>query len=158
MNSAEPLDGTIPGKRFSVCYSVTFTLLSKCYVDPAEKQWENTAEELLRMLSHTQHSTIVTELTQSFNIHYHATIELPLQEGFYAPKLLSDLFRKHKYFGNLYIKQIDDIEGWMTYIFKAVPETWMRIHRPPILKLSDYHHQYVPKEFWNHPNYFIGFQ
>ncbi|WP_445769570.1 hypothetical protein, partial [Rheinheimera sp.] len=65
--------------------------------------------------------SLITELTQNFNIHAHGTVRILLKaiKGKRSPQhFIQDYFRNMKDCGFIYIKPIDNYNVWKTYCQK----------------------------------------
>lgn len=122
-------------KDNSMRYSFTITLKPRCYVEPAEAQFDLTYAILYQMLTSIGTKiTLVAEATQNLNVHYHGTICFKEYKNVNHRKCFIDAFRKTKHFGFVSIKQITDEPGWVEYISKSLKESRMDLGRRPIIK------------------------
>lgn len=139
----------------SVEYAFTVTLLPKIYTHPAEKQYDLTYIEIMRILEgQSQAYTLIAELTKGANIHYHGIIKyLDFKAKTNLTKQFIDAFRNSKLFGHINIKQVTDLKGWVDYLQKDIDSTRESINRPPIL--NDYFNEITSKyaDFILHSGY-----
>lgn len=106
-------------KKWSVDYALTITLRPVIYSKPYEQQYEETYQNILNLF-HDCKLTLVTELTQSYNIHYHGIVSVPLTHGRDSRKYIFDQVRKYSKLGSTKVDQITDFAGWSEYILKDV--------------------------------------
>lgn len=111
-------------------YSFTVTLKPKLYELEPEIQYDLTHQHLCDLLhTLTPQFTLITELTQSMNVHYHGTISLNDKKYFYSK------FRSRKSsYGFVLLKPITDCAKWSDYITKSLEETKKVLGRRPVIK------------------------
>lgn len=113
-------------------YSFTVTLKPKMYGDEPEVQYDKCVYNLYTLLGTlTNNFTLVCELTQNMNIHYHGIIELHHKKKWYTA------FRNSDQFGFTTCREITDLPKWKEYIGKSIVQTYKDINRRPIIK-DDY--------------------
>lgn len=114
-------------------FSLTITLLPKLYKYDIDRQYDETANELQLMLRQISNNfTLVCELTNNMNIHYHGIIELCSSK-----RKLVNIFRGHNKFGYISSRELFNQESWITYIKKDIKNTYEELGRRSILK-DDY--------------------
>lgn len=133
---------------YTFLYSFTITLLPILYKETSDIQYDKTVYLLKEYLSSLKDLTLVAEQTKNYNIHYHGCARLPIVGKKNSVKTFVDQFRKSKQFGFINVKQIEDENGWLKYIFKDVHTTYTDTGRPPIVHLSEYATTYLKL---NHP-------
>lgn len=124
------------GNGRSQKYAITVTLRPQQYSNPAEEQYDMTYHVLPPFLSQFGiQSTIVAELTKQFNIHYHGIVTCQVQPSIPSlEKWITDKFRKHKIFGYVYVKVIDNEPVWEDYIIKDYESTKKLLYgRSPVI-------------------------
>lgn len=120
-------------KMASIRYSFTITLQPKMYKYDASNQYDLTMYDVAEYLGNLNcEFTLVSELTKSYNIHYHGTIIFKTIKGNLKKKFV-DHFRAHKTIGFVCIKDITDEPGWIEYISKGLADTKKDVGRPPII-------------------------
>jgi len=63
--------------------------------------------------------SVIVEFTQSFNIHAHGFVRVPLKLSRNPIFLIHDIFRKYKsLIGFIYIKPISEYHNWLHYCLK----------------------------------------
>jgi hypothetical protein len=76
---------------------------------------------------------LIAEITKyNANIHYHGLIQFLVKSVDHIIDF-HNLFRNSKLFGFKNIKQIEDEDGWITYISKDLEHTKKVLCRPPIV-------------------------
>lgn len=101
-------------------YEVTITLKPSMYKYDCAKQAELTGDIILSIFCGYK-STIVTELTQDHNVHYHCMIEI---EGIKARDCFLNRFRKYaRFFGRKSCQQVQYEESYCEYMKKDINET-----------------------------------
>lgn len=110
-------------------YEITLTLRPHMYRHPADAQHRLCKEYLQTifkrdlMVGHPRHRklTLVAELTQENNVHYHGIVRLT---GHVDRARLLERFREyHKIFGKKTVTQLMDYPKWVKYINKDVAKT-----------------------------------
>lgn len=125
----------------SVRYAATVTLRPQLYKYKPEEQYDRSYMEVAKMIKALDTRVdIIAELTKSFNLHYHLTIEFIN----FKPKsnlmlIFHNAFRNNKIFGFVNIRQIDNDIKWLEYIKKDLTITKNTINRPPVIlnEISD---------------------
>lgn len=116
-------------------FAITVTLHKKCFDMPAEWQFDHYTDAVKDMFSVFKFKyTMVTELTQASNIHYHALVEAPNYCEDVLRKKLNDYTRKNKTIGFICVKQVTDEPGWVDYIVKDLSKTYRLISRDPLIR------------------------
>lgn len=77
--------------------------------------------------------TIIAEMTQNCDIHYHGVLEKPGYSLLEMNYIVKNRFRREKSFGFSCIKVIDDMDGWVDYLSKDLQFTYTMIDRRPII-------------------------
>lgn len=115
------------GKKipYSVDYALTVTLNPKLFRYDPPLQYRETHQALYQLLNTiTDKFMMIPELTpQNQNVHYHGIIKIPLEGNKPSNYYIRNLFRQTKLYGHICIKQIDDYDKWVEYIFKDLPVT-----------------------------------
>lgn len=124
--------------KYSIDFAFTVTLKPNLYCDEPHQQYDKTYSQLIQILkSKGSFVTCVAELTKSYNLHMHGIIKFDMKNVEHKSRNLmlrfTNLFRKHKLFGFVNIRQIDDFPKWKEYISKDIHETRSLLNRPPIL-------------------------
>lgn len=120
VSNLNPLVKLRPKMAYSVDYAITITIMPSLYRKTYEEQYNETANSI-KNLFHDCKLTLVAELTQAYNIHYHGIIAYPLCDGGGSKdvrKIIFDRLRKYSKVGNTKIDQITDYNGWVKYIQK----------------------------------------
>lgn len=113
-------------------FSFTVTLKPCMYRYEPEEQYDLVKNHLYITLKQLSNNfTLVTELTQNMNIHFHGIIELYHKKKWYS------VFRKSDKFGFTSCREISDMEGWKKYISKDLQLTLDMLERRPIIN-DDY--------------------
>lgn len=115
--------------------AVTVTLPERYKRMSAELQLEHTKTSLLECFDNMEVS-LVAELTQNYDIHYHGICRVPIERVKHGHVLryVKDRLRK---FGFVCVKQVEDYPGWVEYLKKDI-RTTIKEHRIyPIVK-DDY--------------------
>lgn len=110
--------------EFTQCYAFTLTVNPKLHKRSIVHQLNCTARSLMALFTHAK-LTIVIELTQNYNVHYHGIIQFhyadirdKAPESYWYNKL-----RDHPTIGYTVLKVMDDEAGWKNYIIKDMPRT-----------------------------------
>jgi len=117
---------------YSAEFAITLTLRPSMYHMSAIMQ-RNALQGIINSLENCKISLIV-ELTQSFNIHGHGTIKVPMKGHKSAEHLCVDVFRNLKEVGYICVKQIEDYEGWQEYCLKDYTRTKQELNENPIIR------------------------
>jgi len=113
-------------------YSFTVTLKPKMYGDEPEIQYDKVTYNLYTLLKTLSNNfTLVAEVTQNMNIHYHGIIELHHKKKWYS------VFRKSDMFGFTVCLEITKMVTWKEYISKSIVQTNTDLNRRPIIN-DDY--------------------
>lgn len=119
---------------YSVNYALTVTLRPLMYKHEPEHQYDVTYDYVRRkLLSLTEHFTLICEMTKSYNVHYHAVLSLPLNDTSDCQKKIHKLFRNDPNVGFIYVKQVTDFDKWIEYIRKDIVKTCSVLNRRPII-------------------------
>lgn len=123
-----------------VDYSFTITLKPVMYKKDIDWQYDETCNELVIALrSISNNFTLVCELTQSMNVHYHGIIELGTSKRKFV-----NLFRNDKKFGFISCKEITNREGWVNYLRKDLKNSMEELGRRVII--NDDHKIFMHEE------------
>lgn len=109
-------------------YTFTITLKPTLYRFEPEEQYDRTISHLivtLKLLSNN--FSLVAELTQNMNIHFHGIIELHHKKKWYTT------FRQSDIFGFTSCREVTNMQGWVDYISKELAITKTNMARQPIL-------------------------
>lgn len=113
-------------------FAITITLLPRWYRDTATDQYDLSYLHVCKLVAGlTVKFTLIAELTNSFNVHYHGVVTMPNYGN--CRKRFVDAFRRSKLFGFVNIKAVDNEEGWFDYIRKSIEATKEDLGRPPII-------------------------
>lgn len=118
----------------SVKYAFTITLHPSMYKLPIDEQYDQTYLELItRLKSLPTKVCLIAEITQyNYNVHYHGTMQFIVKSKDHQLDFIN-LFRQSKIFGFKNIKQVDDEDGWKSYIIKDLDKTRILLCRPPVI-------------------------
>lgn len=119
---------------YSVDYALTITLKPLMYKEDAEEQYRQTALNISKLFPKCK-LTLIAELTQQYNIHYHGIISVPSTLSSQPRKYVFDKIRKYSKLGKTTVDQVDDYEGWVVYLNKDLQETSKTVY--PIIR-DDY--------------------
>lgn len=124
----------------SVLYSFTVTLKPVMYKFKPQTQYDKTYIDLAKLLKSLNCKlTMICEYTKNYNIHYHGVIQF-LSKSKDHMKDFYDVFRIVKsFYGFVNIKQIDDLDGWKSYISKELNDFHDR--RPIIIDEHEFYNQ-----------------
>lgn len=100
-------------------YAITITLRPKIYSKPYEDQFTETATNINRLFPSCR-LTLIAELTQTENIHYHGVISIPLSVGPSPTKYFFDQLRKLSAIGKSECKQLMHWDTWKEYLNKDI--------------------------------------
>jgi len=113
--------------KYSVDYAVTVSLNPRLYELKAEEQLLLTKTKILAILRHNHNKcTIVAEMTEARNIHYHCIMKVAAtNKSTNIIKYIHDRLRvAPTWFGKQRcIKQVDNYDKWIKYITKDVFRT-----------------------------------
>lgn len=111
-------------------YEFTVTLKPLLYKYTATEQFEKTSTILDTVLKGYK-ATIVAELTQLNNVHYHVLVTLTVD----SKKILLDRYRTYnKYLGRASCDQVKDASRYRAYLTKSIPATGYILGRYPIIR------------------------
>jgi len=114
-------------------YSFTVTLKPKCFLKPAEDQYDMSVKVLCQLLQTKVNCyTLVAELTKNANVHYHGIVNFKMGIR-NINKYFQDMFRAHPVLGFVNIKVMDNEPGWVDYIKKDIKVTYESVGRRPIV-------------------------
>lgn len=126
----------LPQKKQSIDYAFTITLKPAMYKKTFERQLHETAGGLIKIFKDCKIS-MVAELTQTFNIHYHGIISFDLEvHGNDPVKVFFDRLRPFSKIGKSECKQLIHYETWTTYLNKDVK--YNCTHRFNAIIIDDY--------------------
>jgi hypothetical protein len=120
--------------KYSCDFALTITLKPQIYRETAEEQYRQTAYNVAKLFSKCK-LTLIAELTQSCNIHYHGIIAVPITISSQPRKYIFDQIRKYSKLGKTTVVQMTNYEGWSDYLSKDLQETSKTVY--PIIK-DDY--------------------
>lgn len=110
---------------YSGLLALTVTLKPQMYELTPQRQHKQALPELLTLLN--DHSVkvhmLVAELTSSYNVHYHATVQVFQTRRRRGKEILYNIFRRRTTFGYICVKDIEDEPGWITYMQKDLEKT-----------------------------------
>lgn len=101
--------------------------------------------------------TLVTELTKSYDIHYHGILSFPMSYGLRCPEIfMRNLFRdrykgnpakmeQKDYIGFILLKPVEDWGKWSDYIAKDIDDFKQKMKMGPII-CDDY--EFFEAEDW----------
>jgi len=116
------VDELLDESVYSCPFAITLTLKPAYFRHTAELQYSLTAEKICEALRCNGRNklSMVTELTEKCNVHYHAVILIAksLLTKTYATKWLYDRCRLEPIGSQICVKQIDDLDGWKDYLIK----------------------------------------
>lgn len=122
-------------------FAFTQTINVKCLGRfTATQQYDKTATFLHDVLRLNKFIglTIVCELTEAGNLHYHGFFRYPNQCLDRVNYIWKNVMKKHpKEFGFSKIKLVDDHKGWVQYLIKDLKKTMDLIGRFPIISDHD---------------------
>lgn len=121
--------------NLSIKYAFTITLKPKFYVLEPCKQFDSSVEYLWDKLKSVMSKvTLVAELTQNFNIHYHGVGVFTISNKRKNLMLqFVNTFRKDSLIGFVNIKPISDEPGWIEYLSKGFQNFYDSLSRRPII-------------------------
>lgn len=122
-------------------YELTITLRPQMYRFDAREQYVRTSVWLKQIL-YPYKVSIVAELTQVNNIHYHGIIDL--KDLRHRDKFLNR-FRGSLVFGKMTCTQLIDEPKWIEYMKKNIHITWDILNIYPVL-LDEFNCVEIPKE------------
>lgn len=112
-------------------YAITITLNPKLFKLTTRQQFEKTANEIVKfMKTMTTKLTLVTEVTEKYNIHYHGVFVTDRKNIQYK---INNMVRGHKLFGFVMIKPVTDLGGWVEYLGKDIKKTKGMMNVLPII-------------------------
>lgn len=115
----------------SVTYAITITIRPARYKDDLDTQYCKAKQELL---SCCYPLSLVCELTKSYNLHFHGVIQAIIPNKGTAKQSIHNYFRKCKYLGFIYLKEITDTDIWYKYCFKNYDSTLSDLYfAPPVI-------------------------
>lgn len=119
----------------SIDYAFTVTLQPKLFKQEPEHQYDLTYNHVRQMIGKISRKfTLVSELTKSYNIHYHGIISFTITPELKdCRKLFYKTFRNDIFVGFVNIKQIDNYPKWSEYISKDITQQTVSINRRPII-------------------------
>jgi len=121
-------------------YAITVTLNRSLRKYSPDEQYTKSFMPLADLL-HRFKKTLVYELTQNGDIHYHGIISLDVKyKNVHIRDMIifiQNLFRGSKIFGYVCVKQVTDYNKWKEYILKDVQKSKDRLGIFPIFK-DDY--------------------
>lgn len=142
-----------PEISYSWKYALTLTLLPKVRTMTAEEQMSRYRQEIvpiLRKFFPNCKLTIVAELTKTYDVHFHGTIQFDMthMRGIVNPcRYFRDKFRRHKLIGFVLLKVIDNEDIWKDYISKGLKEFYADTGEPPVLVDDDGMLNSIPRHF-----------
>jgi len=110
--------------------------------------------------------TLVAELTQSCDIHYHGIISFPMTYGLRCPYIFMRNIFRDKYLGNpkkmeqkdyigyMVLRPIDNWDTWSEYISKTIDDFKTRVKLGPII--CDDYEIYEAEDFLQYSGYSIA--
>lgn len=110
-------------------YEFTVTLKPLMYKHKPAVQFRMTRDILYQILSPHQ-STCIAELTKTYNVHYHALVEL---EDLRQKVALVDRLRTFKEFGRFTLSQVIWEQSYKDYIIKNIAETKSILEQDPVV-------------------------
>lgn len=113
-------------------FEFTLTLMPKMYASNAMSQYNQTKNiiDLLYRTGKIRNISIVCELTQTFNVHYHCLVDLKDRK---AQVELIDHFRPFKQFGKKSLNVVMNEPNYRKYMAKSLKETAEVIEACPII-------------------------
>lgn len=133
-------NGELEKPTYTWSYAVTITLKPTVRRYTAEQQYDRFSEYVVKQIKEYFPGCLLTlcvELTKSYDIHFHGTInfkisEIPKQVRNY-PKWFSDKFRGDKIIGFTLLKVITEHDVWNEYIHKTNVQFTEDTNREPII-------------------------
>jgi len=120
----------------TVCYSsefaITITLRPSMYAMTAIMQ-RNAIQGIMNSFENCKLS-LICELTQSYNIHLHGTIKVPIKGKKDVQHIVHDIFRPFKEIGFICVKPIDDYDVWQKYCLKEYMKTLNNVGEKPVIR------------------------
>lgn len=119
-------------------YAITITLRPKCYGVTIHDQYYLAKEA---MSAFPGKLSLVTEITKSYNIHFHGYVELnklPVKGSQKAA--IYDYFRKSKVIGFIRVEELFDETKWLTYCIKDKENTQKELYFAPVIIRDDDNH------------------
>lgn len=113
-------------EKYSQKYAITITLKPLVRKLSAQDQFERYAYRVVddvRSAFSKCRLQLVSELTKSYDIHFHGVIQFDLKglkPSLNLPRWFRDKFRASKYIGFVLCKVIDNTEIWKDYISKQL--------------------------------------
>lgn len=93
--------------------------------------------------------TVVAEITKAGDIHYHAVLNS--EDDYKGLQYnLACVIKDSKIFGFFVLKEIKDMEGWITYMTKDLESTHKLLNRPAVVR-DDLSIIKVQEKFGNMP-------
>lgn len=118
----------------SCLYSGTITLRPKMYIHEPHKQYDLTQDHIYKLLvSLCEDFTFVSELTKTYNIHYHIMCTFNLREHKYPLKDWHNAFRNDSFVGFTKIEQTINDQLWKDYLKKDLIHSYNCTGRRPII-------------------------
>lgn len=106
-----------PKKGYSQDYALTVTLKPFLYKEQSEIQYYRTYRQLIDLFTMAKcRITLVAELTNTYNIHYHGILSIPLKAD--SRKWIFDRLRLLSWIGKCTVDSVDDYDGWLDYLSK----------------------------------------
>lgn len=121
--------------EYGVDYALTITLHPRLYKMLPDEQLAQSIPEIKKLLSNYRYS-LVYEFTKSFNIHFHAIVSTCRTYSSVSLHLHNQ-FRRSKYCGNIYVRQIEDWDKWVNYLKKDLSSTRKLNNLYPVIQ-DDY--------------------
>lgn len=108
--------------------AITITIRPSHYKDDLDTQYTKSKIELAAcpfLIS------LVCEVTKSCNLHFHGIIKCDPPKRGTVKQSIHNYFRKCKYLGFIYLKEITDLPKWYEYIFKEYDQTKQELYFAP---------------------------
>lgn len=137
-------------------YELTLTLRPNLYTLEAKKQYEMTYPALKSILNNYKASCIA-ELTQEFNVHYHAIVDI--DDNVLVREQLMNKFRPYnKWFGRKSFKPVQYEDSYIKYLVKDYHVTTKIIADPIVCDFKDLlkNHIYASKNLFSNLSPSIG--
>lgn len=119
-------------------YAFTITLKPHVRKMTCEEQYDKFTPYVIKTLEGFYPNclyTMVGEMTKSYDLHFHGIIKFQTNKRIKnLLKHFCDTFRGDKIIGFVLLKVMDDDQGWLTYMGKALDEFQASTGREPIIK------------------------
>lgn len=119
--------------KLSQSYAFTLTIRPKWYRLNPETLYDYIYSYIVVKLLTLGKVTVITELTQNYQLHMHGSIQMYIYGQHDLIKIFYDKFRGDKYVGFVHIRVIDNDIKWKEYLEKDLEKFYKSIDRRPIL-------------------------